>query len=82
VAAWARGLRAGATAVGGVPEVIDEDAGMLVAPGDVDGLAAAIGRLAGGLDRFDGAARARRARARYGMAAVGRVWDDVYDAVS
>jgi L-malate glycosyltransferase len=80
--AMASGLPALATAVGGVSEVIDEDAGILVGPGDVDGFAAAIGRLAGGLDRFDGAALARRARERYGMAEVGRVWDEVYDAVS
>jgi glycosyltransferase involved in cell wall biosynthesis len=44
--AMAWGLPAIATAVGGVPEVIEDDVnGLLVSPGDIDGLAAAITRL-------------------------------------
>lgn len=45
--ALAAGTPVVATAVGGVPEVVrDGENGLLVAPGDVDGLAGAIGRLA------------------------------------
>lgn len=44
--AMACGLPAVATAVGGVSEVINDDVnGLLVSPGDIDGLAAAIARL-------------------------------------
>jgi glycosyltransferase involved in cell wall biosynthesis len=43
-----------ATDVGGIPEVVGEDAGVLLAPGDVDGLAVALSRLAD-----DQASRAR-----------------------
>ena len=54
-----------AFAVGGVPEVIEDgESGILVAPGDVDGFAAAVARLA-----TDDAVRARlgeRARKRAG----------------
>jgi glycosyltransferase involved in cell wall biosynthesis len=44
--AMARGRAGVATAVGGTPEVVvDGETGLLVAPGDVDGLAAALERL-------------------------------------
>jgi glycosyltransferase involved in cell wall biosynthesis len=50
---------------GGVPEmVVDGETGLLCAPGDVDGLAAAIGRMAEDSDlrRRTGEAGARRSR--------------------
>jgi glycosyltransferase involved in cell wall biosynthesis len=79
--ATASGLPAIATRVGGVPEIVGEDAGILVEPCRVEELAAAIGRMARELDRYDGAALAQRAHDRYGMRAVGRIWDEVYDSI-
>ncbi|MCA9108915.1 MAG: glycosyltransferase family 4 protein, partial [Planctomycetaceae bacterium] len=44
--AMAVGLPVVATAVGGTPElIVDESTGLLIPPGDVDGLAAAMRRL-------------------------------------
>jgi glycosyltransferase involved in cell wall biosynthesis len=77
--AMASGLPAIATAVGGVPEIVDDGAGTLVAPGDVEGLAAVIEHLAA--TPYDAAALARRAEGRYGMRAVAAIWDDVYDGL-
>jgi glycosyltransferase involved in cell wall biosynthesis len=56
--AGAAGRAVVATAVGGMPEVVGEDAGILVPPEDPDALAAAIGSLLG-----DDALRARLADA-------------------
>jgi glycosyltransferase involved in cell wall biosynthesis len=72
------GLPIVATAVGGVPEIVDASAGRLVAPDDPRALAEAIADVAGRLESFDRAALARRARERYGLDVVGAVWDEIY----
>jgi glycosyltransferase involved in cell wall biosynthesis len=77
--AMASGLPVVATGVGGVGEIVDEQAGVLVAPDDPGRLAVAIGDVAGRLDAFDSAALAERARRRYGLEAVGAIWDAIYD---
>ncbi|HEV2370693.1 MAG TPA: glycosyltransferase family 4 protein [Streptosporangiaceae bacterium] len=60
--AMAKGLPCIATAVGGVPEVLDSTCGVLVAPGDVAALRAAMTAVAGDPDlaaRLGSAARQR-----------------------
>jgi glycosyltransferase involved in cell wall biosynthesis len=77
--AMASGLPVVATAVGGIPEIVDAQVGRLVAPGEVDRLTSAIEDVASRLGSFDSAALAERAGRRYGAEAVGRVWDEIYD---
>ena len=69
--AMAAGLPVVASAVGGVAEAVaDGETGLLVAPGDVDGLARAIERLLadGQLRRAMGAAGRARAAEHFGLA--------------
>ena len=72
------GLPVVATAVGGVPEALGEGAGTLVAPNDDDALLRGIGDLLDRREGFDGATIARSARARFGLAAIGARWSEVY----
>jgi glycosyltransferase involved in cell wall biosynthesis len=63
--ALARGLPVISTPTGGVPDLVDGEAGLLVAPGDVDALADTIARIvrdAGLRRRLAAGARAARAR--------------------
>jgi L-malate glycosyltransferase len=53
--------------VGGLPEVVADGTGMLVAPGDVDALADALGAVLGDPARHAGMSRAARARAVAGF---------------
>lgn len=81
IEAQASGLPAVASAVGGVPELVDEAAGALVPPGDPEALAAAIRDALGARERFDGRALAARAAERYGRAAICARWTDLYAEV-
>jgi glycosyltransferase involved in cell wall biosynthesis len=77
IEAQASGLPAVATAVGGVPELVDDEAGALVPPADPAALATAIrATLARDLDA---AALATRARDRYGYDAIATRWTAIYE---
>lgn len=77
IEAMASGVPSVATRVGGVPEVLTDDAGELVAPRDADALAEGIQRALG--RKFDGEALAREARERYGYAVFAERWTRVYE---
>ena len=80
IEAMASGLPSVATRVGGVPELLDAQAGLLVAPADPGALAAASEAA---LERgFDSAAIARRARERYSYETVARGWTAIYEELS
>lgn len=76
--AMASGLPVLATAVGGVPEVIDERSGVLCAPGDPRALADGITKAAAILGAFDGAALAQDARERFGYETFSKRWSELY----
>jgi glycosyltransferase involved in cell wall biosynthesis len=78
--ALAAGLHVAATSTGGVPEILAEGAGVLVPPGDLPALGAALDEVA----RRAGSPNTRgleRARARYGLARFGRETAAVYRSV-
>ena len=78
VEAQAAGLPIVATAVGGIPEIVTADAGVLARPEDPEGLAAAILDALGGLDRWNRGALAARAEARYSVEHVAQTLAGVY----
>jgi len=79
--AMASGLPVAAARVGGVPEVVDDRAGVLVEPGEPARFAAGISAALARLDAFEREGIARRARERYGLQAVGRQLAEVYAEV-
>jgi glycosyltransferase involved in cell wall biosynthesis len=81
--ALACGLPVLASRVGGIPEIVGADAGILVPAGNPSKLAAGLRDMSSALDRFDPATLAQRARERHGLAAVGAAWDQIYrEAIS
>jgi len=78
IEAQASGLPAVATDVGGVSELVDAAAGVLVPPADASALAAAIGATLDRLSDFDSADLARRAHERYGYDAICARWTAIY----
>jgi L-malate glycosyltransferase len=79
--AMACGLPVLATRVGGVPELVDEQTGMLVEPGSAEALRAGIEHM---LDHHGDYRRdliRERAASRYSLDAVGDAWTAVYRSV-
>jgi glycosyltransferase involved in cell wall biosynthesis len=79
IEALASGLPVVATRVGGLPEMIDDDTGILVDPEDSGALAAAIERVLDRLPDYDEASIAERARQRYGRDRIGAELAAAYD---
>ncbi|HRI56159.1 MAG TPA: glycosyltransferase [Anaerolineae bacterium] len=80
IEAMASGLPVIASRVGGIPELVTEDTGILTPPGDPALLAAALAQALQQPDRFERRRLASKAR-RYEPAVVGRDIDAVYREV-
>jgi glycosyltransferase involved in cell wall biosynthesis len=81
IEALACGLPVVATDVGGVPEIVRPDEGILVPPRDVPALARAIGEMRERCREFDPERLSRDAGARFGADVVARLWTEVYEDV-
>jgi len=73
------GLPVVATSVGIAGELLDEDAGVLVPPGDADALAQGITAAISRLGSFSVAHAAQRVQERYSSEAVLEQWTSLYD---
>jgi glycosyltransferase involved in cell wall biosynthesis len=78
--AMASGLPSVATRVGGTPEVVDDDAGVLVQTRSPSALADGIGEVIRLRGRYDQQAMHATAVARYGYAAIAEAWTEVYSS--
>jgi glycosyltransferase involved in cell wall biosynthesis len=75
--ALARGLPVVSTTTGAIADLVGDDAGLLVPPGDAEALAGALGRVVGDNGLRAGLARgARRARGRL------RSWEQAVDEMA
>jgi L-malate glycosyltransferase len=81
IEAMACGLPVVATRVGGVPELVDADTGLLVEPGSAEALAAGIERMIDGHSDYRPGPIRERAVSRYSLDAVGDAWSAVYRSV-
>jgi glycosyltransferase involved in cell wall biosynthesis len=81
VEALASGLPVVSTTVGGIPELVDERSGRLVAPDDPVALADTIDDTLGDLDIFDRRAIAETARNQYSLEVVGERLGRIYESV-
>lgn len=81
VEALASGLPVVSTTVGGIPELVDEQSGRLVAPDDPLTLADTIDETLGDLDLFDRRAIAAAARNQYSLEVVGEQLCRTYESV-
>lgn len=77
IEAMASGLPIVSTLAGGIPEIVSEDVGVLVPPGDPLRLSSALGLMIQSLARFDRLGIAQKA-ARYSYESIGRLIHSVY----
>lgn len=80
--AFSAGVPVVATAVGGVPELVERSNGLLARPEDPIDLADQLEHALDDLGGFDRRAISEAAHARFGLDAIGRTLADVYDSVT
>jgi glycosyltransferase involved in cell wall biosynthesis len=76
------GLPTVATRVGGVPEILGPELGVVVEPGSSKALADGLRDILSRLDNYDPNALRARAIGEFGYDAIGNRWTDVYAAAS
>jgi glycosyltransferase involved in cell wall biosynthesis len=79
--AMACGLPVVATKVGGVPEIVSPECGILVTPGDVKEIASGIEELMENTMNYSAEAISQYAHQRFSYSTVGRQFDEVYHEV-
>jgi glycosyltransferase involved in cell wall biosynthesis len=72
------GLPVIATKTGGIPELVDKENGMLIKPGDVDSLAAAMQQMIDNYQNFNREEIAAKAKNKFSYKVVGKELDNVY----
>ncbi len=80
VEALASGLPVVSTTVGGIPELVDDQRGRLVAPDNPSALAAALEYMLEHVETFDRRAIGEAARDRYSLEVVGTQLSGIYEA--
>jgi glycosyltransferase involved in cell wall biosynthesis len=82
--AMAAGLPIVSTAAGGVPNLLENGKeGLIVQPGDVDGLSSAMTFLSGNreLRQFLGGAAARRAKEKFDVSKMVQAYEELYESL-
>jgi L-malate glycosyltransferase len=80
IEAMACGLPVVSTLTGGIPEIVDEDVGILVPPGDEHALAEALVRMLEDVDKWDHSRIVEKAQ-KFTLTSVGGIIDSLYRQV-
>jgi glycosyltransferase involved in cell wall biosynthesis len=76
------GLPVIATNVGGIPELVSSDNGILIAPGDTAGLVNAMKEMMVSYSKYDRHEIAEDAQAKFNYSSVGKMFDRIYKNIS
>lgn len=79
IEAMASGLPVVATNVGGIPEMVSDEVGILVQPGDARDLAEALGHILEHLDQYQSGKIAGQAKQRFSYTAVSQMLVNLYE---
>jgi len=81
IEAMASGLPVIAPAIGGIPEIVKPEDGVLFEAGNVDDLVEKLATMIDHLDRYSSAESAKYAVETFGLTAVGQKFADIYEKI-